>query len=363
MGYLEQAAGLLSPTNPRTRRDRISNKLNATICELHRKVGNVAGLEERFLVVGAGAMQVLSASIHALCDAERNASCPLYTKRPFWGEIEDLANVQAPRIRWMKSTNDLWASDAGEIIEIITSPNNPDGRINVPTTTTTKTIYDSVYDWPSFPSPGDSSEKDPAIQVFSLSKLAGYAASRVGWALIKDKAVAEAVESYIFLNGQGAGVEAQYRAARVLKAISNSVGTKNDFFAAVRGKMNARWRRLEKTIEGTRFSIDGVSGQPFAWLRCKIGDAAILSDSKLRVSNGTEFGAPVYDPHIRLITGMDDSTFDNMLIRLAKVARPKRDNVGRISVHQHVVPPDYFETLKLLNISIGDASLYGTPPK
>ena len=50
----------------------------------------------------------------------------------------------------MKSTNDRWASDAGEIIEIITSPNNPDGRINVPTTTTTKTIYDSVYDWPSF---------------------------------------------------------------------------------------------------------------------------------------------------------------------------------------------------------------------
>ena len=60
---------------------------------------------------------------------------------------------------------------------------------------------------------------------------------RFGWALIKDRTVAAALDHYLFLHGQGPGVEAQYRAARILDAIRRSYGRADGFFEAskVRG--------------------------------------------------------------------------------------------------------------------------------
>ena len=323
MGYLDQSSGLFAQTNSRTRRDRISGILNSTIRALHRKVGNVEDLDERLLVVGAGAMQLISASMYALCaNSPVGKQCPIFTKRPFWGEFEDVSKVHSPRVRWMKSKSDYQPSDVDEIIEIVTNPNNPDGRANVGIFNTTKTIHDSVYNWPSFPTPHTHLDStDPAIIVFSLSKLSGYAASRVGWALIKNASVAQAIHEHIFLNGQGAGVEAQYRAVRILQSITDSIDTHGEYFAAVRTKMQSRWTRLERAINGSRFSIDGVSGQAFAWLRCHAGDAKVLREGGLRVSNGTGFGAADSDPHVRIVMGVDDSNFDEMIARLTRVIR------------------------------------------
>ena len=112
----------------------------------------------------------------------------------------------------------------------------------MPTGRTRRVIHDLVYDWPGTGG-GGAALGGGAVEVaiFSLSKLAGYAATRVGWAFVKDPAVAAAMRHYIFINGQGAGVEARYRATRVLQAVSAPLAGEGSFAAFVRGALQQRW--------------------------------------------------------------------------------------------------------------------------
>ena len=66
------------------------------------------------------------------------------------------------------------------MIEFVTAPNNPDGRLNkaVLQGPNVKTIYDRAYYWPHFtpiPAPADED-----LMIFTLSKLTGHAGSRFG---------------------------------------------------------------------------------------------------------------------------------------------------------------------------------------
>lgn len=67
-----------------------------------------------------------------------------------------------------------------DIIEFVTSPNNPDGQLNeaVLQGRNVKAIYDRAYYWPHFtaiPAPADEE-----VMLFTLSKLTGHAGSRFG---------------------------------------------------------------------------------------------------------------------------------------------------------------------------------------
>ena len=72
-------------------------------------------------------------------------------------------------------------SDTGtELIEFVTSPNNPDGQLNkvVLHGPNVKAIHDRVYYWPYFTPITGPADED--IMVFSISKLTGHAGSRFG---------------------------------------------------------------------------------------------------------------------------------------------------------------------------------------
>ncbi|KAF4372785.1 hypothetical protein F8388_000952 [Cannabis sativa] len=72
---------------------------------------------------------------------------------------------------WMKKMNNC--SNDDNIIEIVTSPNNPDGKLNRARLQhpNAKAIYDRVYYWPQFTP--ISAPADDDIMLFSLSKLTG----------------------------------------------------------------------------------------------------------------------------------------------------------------------------------------------
>lgn len=55
-----------------------------------------------------------------------------------------------------------------------------------------------------------SSLLDPmctCLAIFNLGKMTGYAATRFGWAFVKDEALAKKMEVYLWANGQGTGIE------------------------------------------------------------------------------------------------------------------------------------------------------------
>lgn len=81
----------------------------------------------------------------------------------------------------------IWKEKAlltgSNIIELITSPNNPDGKLRNSSVndqgSLAKRVYDLAYYWPHFtaiPSPADED-----IMIFTLSKLTGHAGSRFGY--------------------------------------------------------------------------------------------------------------------------------------------------------------------------------------
>ena len=77
----------------------------------------------------------------------------------------------------------LWRNNSNaskNIIEFVTSPNNPDGKLKeaVLKGTNAKAIYDHVYYWPHFTPIASPSDED--IMIFSASKLTGHAGTRFG---------------------------------------------------------------------------------------------------------------------------------------------------------------------------------------
>ena len=85
--------------------------------------------------------------------------------------------------------------------------------------------------------------------IFSLSKVAGYAATRFGWALVKNKTVAALMGKYLsFTTGGGPSAESQIRAANVIRAMYMSISGSDDFFVFVRSVLQERWRRLQNAF-------------------------------------------------------------------------------------------------------------------
>ena len=77
----------------------------------------------------------------------------------------------------------LWKNStaSSNLVEFVTSPNNPDGKLNraVLEGTYAKSIYDHAYYWPHFTPILAPSDED--LMIFTISKLTGHAGSRFGY--------------------------------------------------------------------------------------------------------------------------------------------------------------------------------------
>ena len=75
----------------------------------------------------------------------------------------------------------MWGNASGnsDIIEFVTSPNNPDALLRQPVVGGSSAIVDHAYFWPHYthiPAPADED-----VMLFTVSKLSGHASSRFGY--------------------------------------------------------------------------------------------------------------------------------------------------------------------------------------
>ncbi|XWS15304.1 hypothetical protein CRYUN_Cryun35bG0084400 [Craigia yunnanensis] len=176
-------------------------------------------------------------------------------------------------------------SDAASanMIEFVTSPNNPDGRLKkaILHGPHVKTVYDRAYYWPHFtpiPAPADED-----VMVFTLSKLTGHAGSRFGWAVIKDETVYNRMVIHMNLNSMGVSRDTQLRAFKLLKTVLEGEGEGKEIFDFAYQTMKTRWERLSKALSfSNRFSLQKINPQyctfynkvrefstAYAWLKCE----------------------------------------------------------------------------------------------
>ncbi|KAL8532692.1 hypothetical protein ACS0TY_009052 [Phlomoides rotata] len=308
--------------------------LEEEIKTIHKIVGN-AVVEDRHIVVGTGSTQLIQAALYALSNIF-NQSNPIsvMAATPYYSVYKEQTELlQSGLFKWF---GDAYEFDKDEpYIELVTSPNNPDGSLREPVVNKAKgkVIYDLAYYWPQYTAITSSMDHD--IMLFTLSKSTGHAGSRIGWAIIKDEKVAKKMVQFMSLTTIGVSKEAQLRAASILEHISASCQKPkvHNFFEYIRFLMEERWNKLRNALAKNEllqlpelpkqyciYTKELVEAYPaFAWVKCNDGTDCekMLKEYKVQGRGGRNFGTG--EEYLRLSMVGRDEEFDEFLNRLPAI--------------------------------------------
>eukprot|EP01018_Ginkgo_biloba_P009831 Gb_19963 [translate_table: standard] len=326
-------------------------ELAKEIRSLHSLVGN-AVTKGRHIVIGTGSTQLFQAALYALSPRDHSKPTSVVSAAPYYSSYPLVTDYLKSEIyRW---AGDAWnfsqTSDEDFYIELVTSPNNPDGFAREAVVNGSgPVIYDLAYYWPHYTPITAPANHD--LMLFTVSKSTGHAGSRIGWAIVKDVEVAKKMTKYIELNTIGVSKDSQLRATQILHSVSNSYASENiidtqgelsidqedRFFHHGSSLMTERWKRLRGAVSlNHRFSLPEfepafcnffgrlTTAQPaFAWLKCEGKEDEDKDCEKLLRSNGIitrsgrHFGAP--PTYVRLSILDRNQTFNILIDRLSSI--------------------------------------------
>ncbi|KAK4763935.1 hypothetical protein SAY87_013373 [Trapa incisa] len=288
--------------------------------------------------MGNGSTQLAQAALYAL-SSDSPQPLSVVCAVPYYSGYPDLANL----MRWYK-----WEGDANTFdkdtpfVEIVTSPNNPDGFFRVPVVKPRPdghVVYDMAYYWPQYTAITHQADHD--IMLFTFSKATGHGGSRIGWAVVKDKETALKMAKFIDVTTLGVSREAQVRASKILGAISDvyegpeALPESDRFFEYFRRVLNERMDKLRESLRVNEFfslpeypikhclftkGLTRIS-PGFAFLKCedgKVKDACGL----LRSHNIIGRGGPMFgmnDSFVRVSLLSREDTFNCLLERLSAI--------------------------------------------
>ncbi|KAL1219689.1 Tryptophan aminotransferase-related protein 4 [Cardamine amara subsp. amara] len=325
----------------------VSRELERVIRKLHSVVGN-AVTDNRFIIFGSGSTQLLAAAVHALSLTNSSptsllTSVPCYAMYKDQAEFFDSANLkfEGEASAWKQSERN---DNITQVIEIVTSPNNPDGKLKraVLDGPNVKTVHDHAYYWPYFTPITHQVDED--LSLFSLSKTTGHAGLRFGWGLVKDKDVYDKMNTYIKLTSMGVSKDTQFHVLQLLKVI---VGDGDDeIFHFGYGTLKKRWEILNKILSmSTRFSLQTIKPEycnyfkkvkdftpAYAWVKCEREEDTncyeIFKEANITGRSGNVFGSEDKFVRLSLIRSQDD--FDLLIDMLKKLV--SQEPVGADSI-------------------------------
>lgn len=197
--------------------------LELLIQQVHKVVGN-AVTENKHLVIGTGSTQLYMAAIFALSGDTSGEPAMVTAADPHY----QLYHMVPPAMKstlfsWGGNTSSSQVLTAKRTIELVTTPNNPDGLLRKPKLSgpNATSIFDLAYYWPHFTPILHPVDED--LMMFTLSKLTGHAGSRIGWAFVKDPIVAQKMQLYIIFMSLGVAHESQLRAAQLLTSLLSGI--------------------------------------------------------------------------------------------------------------------------------------------
>ncbi|KAF0921203.1 hypothetical protein E2562_039313 [Oryza meyeriana var. granulata] len=320
-------------------------ELDRQVRRLHRTVGNAA-VDGYHVLVGTGSTQLFMAALYALSPDSGDEPVSVVSTAPYYSSYPAVTDfLRSGLFRW---AGDADTFEGDSYIELVCSPNNPDGTIReavlASKTGNGKTVHDLAYYWPQYTPITKRADHD--IMLFTVSKSTGHAGTRIGWALVKDRAIARKMTKFVELNTIGVSKDSQLRAAKVLAAVSDGYERRPEqakgtttpphrLFDFGRRKMVERWSMLrasaaasgifslpEETSGFCNFTKETAATNPaFAWLRCDREDvddcASFLRGHKILTRSGAQFGA---DPRYVRVSMLDrDDAFDIFVNRLSSL--------------------------------------------
>jgi L-tryptophan--pyruvate aminotransferase len=260
-------------------------------------------------VVGAGATQVIFAAIYAA--NKLHGTNRAYINRPYWFRFPKMcgmANLDFATHRFGALTEST--------MEILTIPNNPDNTICDPAGAHL-TLVDACYNWPQYL---ESLVKiDAEIVVFSLAKATGHAGTRIGWAVVKNNDMANAMLEYIEYSTGGISVDAQSRANTLLHG-QLSIRGKTTCFDSGKSVLAFRWRKLLEALPNGYEALNREG--MFLWGKLDgVGEYGPEADAAKRLEDdygivcmgGRKCGGT--DSNFRINVGCDERSFQAMIQR------------------------------------------------
>ncbi|XP_057951361.1 tryptophan aminotransferase-related protein 2-like [Malania oleifera] len=309
------------------------------VVRLHRVVGNAA-TDGRHIVVGTGSTQLFMAALYAL--SPPNASHPInvVSAAPYYSSYPLITDfLRSGLYKWGGDANRY--EEKGPYIELVTSPNNPDGFVReaVVNRGGGMLVHDLAYFWPQYTPISYTADHD--LMLFTVSKCTGHAGMRIGWALVKDREVAKKMTKFIELSTIGVSKDSQLRAAKILQAMTDSCKVNSpkegeSFFEFGFHLMTERWKKLRAAVrQSGQFSLPEFppelctfSGrffetQPaFAWLKCEGEEGedceGFLRSHRILTRGGRHFG--VSPKYVRISMLDRDETFERFVQRLSMIS-------------------------------------------
>nr|XP_043627111.1 L-tryptophan--pyruvate aminotransferase 1 [Erigeron canadensis] len=309
--------------------------LEESIKNLHGAVGNVV-TDGYSIVVGTGSSQLFQAVLYAVTSHDQPNQMSVVSATPYYSSYQEITDL-------VKSGLYRWGGDAHEFdkdepcIEVVTSPNNPNGVIRgaVVNREGGILIHDLAYYWPHYTPITSSLASD--IMLFTASKCTGHAGSRIGWALVKDKEVAKKMTKYMEVNTIGVSKESQLRIAKILQVVADGCkhsGGDDNFFEFAQDLMSKRWDMLRETVKKAqmftlpKYPLDQhcnyfgriTQAYPaFAWIKCKEGIDCekLFRDYKILTRSGRRFGSEPEYVRVSMLSKEED--FNVFIDRLSMI--------------------------------------------
>lgn len=265
-------------------------ELEEQIKKLHNKYHPEFINHNTKIIVSNGATHAIMALFHFAS----KQYLPLHIPAPFWFRLPDMATIQD--LILTKEIND----DVNSALAFLTVPNNPDGKLQkLDDVSKYKSVwYDCVYNWPWYFKnenawPHEAIPKLPEVAIFSLSKFSGHCGTRIGWMLVNNPNLANFLENYIEYDTSGVSVEAQVRAAAVIKVFEE-----NDLGPTYKSIVDTRKEELQTVLQkiqemhGEHFNLKDISIENgmFAWVKDELNcfvsnDIAVMPGWKCGTDN------------------------------------------------------------------------------
>jgi bifunctional pyridoxal-dependent enzyme with beta-cystathionase and maltose regulon repressor activities len=303
-------------------------QLELFVREFHRIIAPQQQLDDKNLIFGLGATQLLHAAIYALCIVHAGGrkkekfieASPLYFTHQTPGYLDTKELIES-----FKEFNAQWIDFESHqsiaflnLVELITSPNNPDSRYLTQETRARYIVNDRVNLWPFFMTNSqdkylnETLEQD-IISVFSLPKILSFSGSRVGYAFISDPRVAKYMKYFIMLETHGLSSDGQIRCLTALRYLIENNLVK-EYIDCISEQFSTRWDLINKIIPNTEIKLLNQDG-PNIWIKTPSNAQRYLFDKyKIIATYGPEYGAS--DEYARLNMQCTTNEFQELLHRL-----------------------------------------------
>ena len=213
-------------------------RTETAIRRFHALAGNIA-TEGRYVIAGVGSVEILHAALDAFASATASLPGRVFARAPNW-----LGALIVPPNSPPHSAQLAWTPNAtGATVELLTKPNNPDGVLQTKISPAPFTIVDHCYYWPSYAGMTANEYDDSTIATFSFSKSTGLASTRFGWAVLKNRALADALVTHGIRHRASLPLDSQLKAAILLEHAAKDHGNLLHYGRALMGR---RWAQLKE---------------------------------------------------------------------------------------------------------------------